>query len=60
MSVYDTLERKGGMILILQIKKLRLKEVMPRSLPVRLLDSNPSLILRPVQLYHSMLFPIQK
>ena len=60
MSVYDTLEWKGGMILILQIKKLRLKEVMPRSLPVSLLDSNLSLILRPVQLYHSMLFLIQK
>lgn len=60
MNLYDMLEWKEGTILILQIKKLRLKEVMPRSLQVRLLDSNLSLILRPVQLYHSMLFLIQK
>lgn len=60
MNLYDMLEWKEGTILILQIKKLRLKEVMPRSLQVRLLDSNLSLILRPVRLYHSMLFLIQK
>lgn len=60
MNLYDMLEWKEGTILILQIKKLRLKEVMPRSLQVRLMDSNLSLILRPVRLYHSMLFLIQK
>ena len=60
MNLYDMLEWKEGTILILQIKKLRLKEFMPRSLQVRLLDSNLSLILRPVRLYHSMLFLIQK